>query len=351
VDKASLLAFLVLIGVFGLSGQAAVSQSSEQSDSLLGNATAQFQQGKVREADALVRKYLTGRPNSADGHFLLGHILFREIQEHAVLEEFESAQEGMMSREPSSNSPSPAPSSVSETKQEMAKASLAEFTVGARFRNPSAEDLKTVAFDYVLLGDYSDADKWLTKMLQWSPNDAEGWYFLGRTKYNENLSGEAIPAFEQCLKLDPRNVKAADNLGLALAALGRREEAAAAYRKAIEWQAGSSRKNPGPYIDLASLLIDEDLLQDAVANLQQAVEIAPREPRAHEFLGRAYARVQEFPKAQEELEKAIELSPQSANLHCMLAPIYLREGLKEKAQKESDRCASLTTGGSTPRPF
>ena len=230
----------------------------------------------------------------------------------------------------------------------MAKASLAEFTAGAKFHDPSAADLKIVALDYVLLVDYPDADKWLTKMLEWAPNDSEGWYYLGRTKYNENRFAEAISAFQKCLKLDPKNVKAEDNLGLSFAGLGRNEEAAAAYKEAIAWQAQSLAKNPGPYIDLGSLLIDENRPQDAVTFLLQAVEIAPRESRAHELLGKAYTRVEEFPKAQAELQKAVELSPQTPNLHCMLAPIYRKQGLAEKAKAEYDRCAALTGTHSTP---
>ena len=71
-----------------------------------------------------------------------------------------------------------------------------------------------VAVDYVLLGDFLDADRWLTKALSWNPSDADGWYYLGRTKYNENRFSEAIDAFQSCLKLDTHNVKAEDNLGL-----------------------------------------------------------------------------------------------------------------------------------------
>jgi Tfp pilus assembly protein PilF len=71
-------------------------------------------------------------------------------------------------------------------------------------------------------------------------------------------------------------------------------------------------------------------------------------PRAHELLGKAYTRVEEFPKAQTELEKAVELSPQTPNLHCMLAPVYRKQGLTEKAKAEYDRCAALTGSRSTP---
>ena len=321
-------------------------QSSDQGEVLLSDAKSLFELGKVTEAVRTVRRYLENHPDSADGHFLLGHILFREIQTNAKAQEtpFPSQTHGPMAGARTMGSHV----TVSKAAQEMAKASLEEFTVGAKFRNPSAADLKIVALDYVLLGDYPDADKWLTKMLEWAPSDSEGWYYLGRTKYNENRFAEAITAFQQCLKLDPQNVKAEDNLGLSLAGLGRNGEAAAAYHQAIAWQAASLTKSPGPYIDLGSLLIDENRPQDAVTLLVRAIEIAPRESRAHELLGKAYTRVEDFPKAQTELEKAIELSPQAPNLHCMLAPVYRKQGLAEKAKTEYDRCGALTGTHSTP---
>ncbi len=236
----------------------------------------------------------------------------------------------------------------SKTRDEKIRESLAEFTAGAKYHDPNAFDLKIVALDYVLLGDYVDADKWLTRTVEWNPQDTDAWYYLGRARYNENKFTDAISAFQQCLKLSPGNVKAEDNLGLALAGLGRNEEATAAYKQAMDWQLQSSFKNSGPYIDLGSLLLDESRPEEAVPYLIQAVEISPRESRAHELLGKAYTRMDQLPKAQTELEIATELAPQNANLHCMLAPVYRKQGITEKAKVEFDRCATLSGSHSTP---
>lgn len=325
----------------GATNQAAA-PSPESGDTLLAGAKALLQNGMVNEADRLVRQYLETYPDSAEGHFLLGHILFQEIQSAARLEaQLEGKQ--VLGASPSRT----------KENEEKARASLAEFTAGAKYHVPSADDLKIVSLDYVLLGDYADADKWLTKMLEWNPNDSEGWYYLGRTKYNENRFAEAVSAFERCLKLDPGNVKAEDNLGLSYGGLGRREEAAAAYQQAIGWQSQAALKNPGPYIDLGSLLMDQNRPEEAASYLRQAIEIAPRESRAHELLGKAYTWLKQLPKAQTELEKAIELSPRSVNLHCMLAPVYRKQGLVEKAKTEYERCAALSGSHSireTPQP-
>src|SRR5438445_9061956 len=62
------------------------------------------------------------------------------------------------------------------------------------------------------------------------------------------------PHSSKCLKLDPKNVKAEDNLGLSYAALGHTEDAIAAYRQAMAWQEHELKKEPGPFIDFGILL-------------------------------------------------------------------------------------------------
>jgi Flp pilus assembly protein TadD len=330
------------------SGAETPAPSDGQLENLLADAKSFFLKDNLADADRTVRRYLESHPNSSDAHFLLGHILFREIQARAVIERQLQAQASNPMGAKTAMGAGPSDATGSKAIQEMAKASLAEFTAGAKFRTPSAGDLKTVAFNYILLADLADADKWLTKMLEWAPNDWDGWYHLGRTKYNESRFAEAISAFQQCLKLNPQNVQAEDNLGLSLAGLGRNDDAAIAYHQAIAWQARSLAKDPGPYIDLGSLLIDQNRANDSVPFLLQAVEIAPAEWRAHELLATAYTRAQQFSRAQTELEKAIELSPQTANLHCMLAPIYRKQGLAEKAKAEYDHCAAALSSSDSP---
>ena len=299
---------------------------SPASDPILTDANSLLQRGKPADAEPLIRRYLAQHPDSAQAHFLLGHALFRQIQQSA----------------------SAAHNSASGGRQEKATASLAEFTAGAKYGKPSPSDLKIVALDYILLGDYPDADKWLTKMLEWTPNDSEGWYYLGRTKYSENRFAEAVGAFQQSLKLDPENVKTEDNLGLAYAGLGHADDAIAAYHAAMEWQKDAPAKNPGPFIDLADLLLDQNRSAEAIPYLHEAIQIAPQDSKAHELLGKAYARLDRLPEAQAELEEASALAQQNANLPCMLGPIYRKQGLTEKAKLALDRCAALNGTHSTP---
>lgn len=318
--------------------QGAPVQESEQQDALLREARTELEKGRADDSELLVRRYLEGHANSAQAHFLLGFILFREIQEEA---KHQAQAADAKTVEPTASQMS--------FKAEKAKASLAEFTAGAKYRKPSAFDLKIVALDYVLLADYTDADKWLTRSLEKNPLDADGWYSLGRIKYNENRFAEAISAFEHCLKLNPRNVKAEDNLGLSYAGLGRNDEAIAAYQQAIAWQADLEYRNPGPYIDYGALLIEKNRPQEAVPLLVQATQVDPGDIRAHERLGKAYADLDQLPQAQAEYERAIALTPDNARMHYLLGQIYRKEGFTEKAKQEFERYAALNTPANPSR--
>src|SRR6266576_4425768 len=183
-------------------------------DPVLVKAKSLFEKGSVLDAERLTRSYLESHPASADGHFLLGLILFKAVK---------------------------------------AKDSLAEYAAAAKYRDPSAYDLEVVGLNYVLLNDYVDADEWLSKSVQMDAHNWETWYYLGRTKYNENRFEEAVNAFQQALRLSPKNVKAEDNLGLSFDGLGRSQEAEQAYRNAIRWQSELLQPNPGPYLDLGIL--------------------------------------------------------------------------------------------------
>ena len=309
-------------------------------DPALAPARLLLQQGKLSEAEAATRNFLLAHADSAEAHFLLGFILFREIGEK--WREAGKAQEATLPYSDGS-----AIGSLAEFRDAKARESLAEFTAGARYHAASAFDLKIVALDYLLLKHNMDADRWLTQSVQLNSRDAQAWYYLGRTKYSTGQFREAIEAFEQCLKLEPRNVEAENNVGLSYEALQRPDEAIQAFENAIAWQTESSAKDPEPFIELAHLYLNENQPEKAVPYLSQSIAISPNVSKAHEELGKAYSLLHRLSEAQAELEKAIELTPQAPNVHCLLAPVYSKQGLEEKAKAESDRCAALSGTHST----
>ncbi len=219
--------------------------------------------------------------------------------------------------------------------------SLKTYTLAAKLVPPSAESLRFVALDYVLLNDYADADRWITVAVKLDPTDGEAWYSLGRIKYTENQFNEAVNAFQKALQLSPRSVKAENNLGLAYEGLNRPDDAIHAYRQAIAWQQGAEHRSEQPLLNLGSLLTDRNALDDALILLKQAEVIAPHDGKIHAALGKLYMRRQELPLAQIELEQAVALSPNNPGLHFQLGQVYRKEGLADRSKEQMKLAAEL----------
>ena len=289
------------------------SASCQDSADPLSSARSLLSAGKLGESETALRSYLRAVPSSAEAHFLLGFVLFRERK---------------------------------------AKESLAEFTAGARFRHPNADELKIVASDYVMLGDYGDADRWFTEVVSEKPNDADAWYLLGRTKYNENSFVDAIANFEHALILHPKYIEAENNIGLSWRELNESEKAKAAFETAIDWQQDASA-DAQPFLNLGTLLADQNDWDKAIPLLTKAAALSPANPRIHEELGEVYLAQQDLQKAQTELEQAIALAPDIAALHFKLGQIYRKEGSRDRAQQEFEKCEKLNSthsSTSTPNP-
>ncbi len=272
-------------------------------------ARALLDAGKTQEPEAILRNYLVDHQSSSDAHFLLGYVLFRE---------------------------------------QKAKESLAEFTAGAKFRRPRADELKIVAADYVMLGAFGDADKWLSQVVAETPNDADSWYLLGRTKYSESEFPAAISAFERALSLRPRFTEAENNMGLSWKELNDREKARAAFQAAIDWQ-GDVPSDAQPFLNLGTLLADDQKNDQALPYLIKAAALSPSNPAIHEELGKTYLAMNQLPAAQAQLEQAVALAPEASALHYKLGQILRREGLQDRAQQEFAICEKLNGAHSSTK--
>jgi tetratricopeptide (TPR) repeat protein len=281
---------------------------SDLSSSDLAQAKADLDHGQYTDADRKLRDYLSAHPSSVDAKYLLAFTLFRENK---------------------------------------AADSLKEYTEAAKQHAPHAADLKTVALDYVLLNDYTDAEHWIRYSLSLDANDPEAWYEAGRIEYTLNYFRPALEAFERSLQLDPASVKAENNRGLALEALNQIDDATAAFRKALAMQASSPHPSEQPMLNLATVLIDRNQLDEALPLLQQAQQIAPRDWKILAQLGRLYTLKDNLSAAREVLERAVEIEPQKSSLHFQLGQVYKKLGESEKAQAEFATTKQLLGTGSS----
>lgn len=299
-NVAVLLLAVALAGIFSPPALAQSKPSGSQSD--LAVPTQLLLHKQYAKADALLRQLIPQHESQAELHVMLAYTLFRE------------------------NKP---------------KESLKEYTRAAQLRHPTAEDLKWVALDYVLLNDYKDAEKWMYQSLLMNPKDEMSWYSMGRILYTQNLFQKAEICFNHALALKPHNVDAENNLGLTYEALYQWNKAIAAYKQAIAWQQGSKSPSEEPLLNLAIVYLDQNHVDKALPLLHQAEAIAPHSKRILTQLARANYRIGKYADAESELRTALSKSPKDAALHFQLGRVLSKEGKTAEAKAEFARVAAL----------
>jgi tetratricopeptide (TPR) repeat protein len=279
-------------------------------DSLLYEAKALVHLQHFSRAEEKLRVYIRLHRDSSDALYLLGFVLHRQNQPAESLE---------------------------------------TYTRAAAITPPTGDDLKVVGLNYVLLGDYTDAIKWLKKSVELDPKNKDAWYYLGRAYYTKAQLPEARAAFLSVLEIHPNDVKAQTNLGLILETSGQTEAALEAYRTAIAWQESGGESSEQPYANLGSLLLEQGRAQEGLSALEKAVAIAPRSAFCRLKLGIAYRQLGRLEDSQQQLTQAITLEPDNAVAHYQLGRAYKDSHLLEKAQTEFDRTAELQNRAAQPK--
>jgi tetratricopeptide (TPR) repeat protein len=275
--------------------EAAEKLAPGKTDALLYRGKCLVNLGQFNEAADALRSYVTFHPQSDDAAYLLGYVYFRE---------------------------------------DKPKESLKQYTEAAKLKTPTADDLKIVSLNYVLLSDYTDAAHYLETALKMDPDNVEVRYHLGRVRYQQNHFDQAITAFQEVLKRDPNHVKAEDNLGLSLEGENKIDQAIAAYRRAIDLDASSTAHNEQPYLNLGILLTKANKPAEALLLLTKAAEIDPKSGKIRYQLGKAYFDVGRFPESQREVEEAVRLTPEDAPAHYLLARIYQHLGKQDLSKEQ-----------------
>ncbi len=231
--------------------------------------------------------------------------------------------------------------------------SLAAYTAAARLAQPSPADLLIVASDYIQLKSYPDAARWLTWVTEHDPTNLTAWYLLGRTDYLQDHNAEALAAFQHCLLLDPRNLRAQYNSGLALEHMQRPDDAEQAYRIAIAWQSQTPSNDPQPSLNLGTLLLTQGKVAEAVQRLATATAQAPANPLCWQQLGRAQQAIGDTGSAIASFRRATTLTPLSQQAHFFLARALRQAGDNAAGAAEFaivDRLQSTRSGVDTPNP-
>jgi tetratricopeptide (TPR) repeat protein len=154
------------------------------------------------------------------------------------------------------------------------------------------------------------------------------WNNLGLLATREGRTAEAIPYFQEALRLSPDHLIALDNLGNAYRQQKQWDEA----RQTLERAVRVSPEDPEANYSLGMVLAQLDDTNRAYEYLLKALKFRPGYPEALNNLGVLYLRTQRRDEAVASFEECIRVAPAFDQPYLNLARVYALEGASDKAR-------------------
>jgi tetratricopeptide (TPR) repeat protein len=172
--------------------------------------------------------------------------------------------------------------------------------------------------------DYAAAEKLLRKFVEKDPANYEAWFDLGFAENELGKVDESIAAYRKSVAAKPDVFESNLNLGLQLAKTGQPD--AEKFLRAATQLKPTSHVGEGRYRAWLSLAetLEKSNPEEALADLQRAEELQPKEPEAHLLAGRLLENENKFSDAEAEYKQALGLDAHSADAAVGLANIYMR---------------------------
>jgi Flp pilus assembly protein TadD len=184
----------------------------------------------------------------------------------------------------------------------------------------------TLAMAYVRLNRRDWARPELAKLAQADSRNALYPYWQARLDYDDQLFAAAVEKLQKAIELNPDYMKAYDNLGLSLEAMGKLEEAVRAYEKANELNSRQKPGSPWPPLNLGILLTRMGRYDEAERYLRESAGYDGRFSQPHYRLGIVFEKRGKPAEAVEELKRSTALDPSYAEPWYALGRMYQRLG-------------------------
>jgi len=146
-------------------------------------------------------------------------------------------------------------------------------------------------------------------------------YERGNALRDEERFEEAAAEYRLALAAEPTSTRVNNNLGLCLVRMGRYEQAAEHYRTALDLFPDDPR-SVMLYCNLGYALAAQKRLDEAIVQYLRALELDPRHLTTHLNLASALAGQGKVDQAIELCHTALEIDPKSARAHYELGQLY-----------------------------
>ncbi|MEZ5920999.1 MAG: tetratricopeptide repeat protein [Parvularculaceae bacterium] len=194
-----------------------------------------------------------------------------------------------------------------------------------------------------IYGDHTAARRALDPIPPTSPDYEQSRIDISTSLAAEKHVGEAISYLERAVRADPDAQEARLTLANMYMREGRSDEAIVTMTTAIGRLSQTPEEGDWRYfVTRAAAQIELNRWPGAEKDLKRAVEIAPEEPVALNYLGYSWAeRGENLDEAFKLIEKAVELAPESGAITDSLGWAHYQRGDYEEARVSLEKAAAL----------
>ncbi len=153
------------------------------------------------------------------------------------------------------------------------------------------------------------------------------YYNMGNSYYNKGEYDRAIEAYQQAIKLNPKDNMAYNNMGINYDKKGDYDRAIEAYQQAIKL----NPKDDSAYYNMGNSYAKKGEYDRAIEAYQQAIKLNPEYDNIYNNIGLCYYRKGDSHKSIELFEQAIKLNPKNDMAYYNMGIIYRNKGNHNKA--------------------
>jgi len=202
---------------------------------------------------------------------------------------------------------------------------------------PHIQHLLADALRHHETGQLSEAEKLYRQILEIDPCHAGTLHLLGVLAYQNGRHDIAVDLIVKAVAINGDVAAFHCNLGLALLAQNRIQEAVAAYRRALMLQPNYFEAHN----NLGIALQAQGNLDEAVASFERAIAHKPDYAEAHSNLGHALKKQRKFEEAVTSCKRAVALKPDFAEAHGNLGLVRLAQHKFEEAVASYTQAVAL----------
>lgn len=188
---------------------------------------------------------------------------------------------------------------------------------------------------------FAEAESFARRAVQLEPKNALAWDRLGVALQARGVfNNETEHAYRRAVELDSQFPVAYAHLARVLKRMGRTDEAAPLYQKAI-----SLAKDPATLNLIAESLQAEQQWENSEPVLKRAIELDARNPTALLLMGRMLVVLKRYQEAEPYLKLATAVSPRAFEPFNLLGRAYLAMGRFEDAEVTYERATQSASPG------